>query len=99
MGQSLSLVFRNGDGERASFCMATAQKFWLAGACQFSSNGRATRGHPSLCQARFPVRRRNLGDHCDANQVTCDLIYPGAPNVKHATDNDYIKANLRPELK
>jgi len=27
------------------------------------------------------------------------LIYPGAPNVKHATDNDYIKANLRPELK
>jgi len=23
----------------------------------------------------------------------------GRPNVKHATDNDYIKAHLRPELK
>lgn len=25
--------------------------------------------------------------------------YPGAPNVKHSTDSDYIKAYLRPELK
>jgi hypothetical protein len=40
-----------------------------------------------------------LKEHCDAHQVPCDLVYPGAPNVKHATDNDYIKAHLRPELK
>jgi hypothetical protein len=46
--------------------------------------------------ANFGVK---LKEHCDANQVPCDLVYPGAPNVKHATDNDYIKAHLRPELK
>jgi acetyl esterase/lipase len=45
--------------------------------------------------ANFGVK---LKEHCDAHQVPCDLVYPGAPNVKHATDNDYIKAHLRPEL-
>jgi hypothetical protein len=40
-----------------------------------------------------------LKEHCDAQKSPCDLIYPGAPNVKHATDNDYIRAHLRPELK
>jgi hypothetical protein len=40
-----------------------------------------------------------LKEHCDAHQVPCDLVYPGAATVKHATDSDYIKAYLRPELK
>ena len=38
-------------------------------------------------------------ERIDANQVTCELVYPGAPNVKHATDSAYIKAYLRPDLK
>ncbi len=46
--------------------------------------------------ANFGVK---LKEHCDANQVRCDLVYPGAPNVIHATDSDYIKAFLRPESK
>lgn len=40
-----------------------------------------------------------LKEHCDANQVPCELVYPGAPNVHHATDVDYIKTHLRPDLK
>jgi len=40
-----------------------------------------------------------LKEHCDAHHVPCDLVYPGAPNVSYATDSDYIKAHLRPELK
>ena len=46
--------------------------------------------------ANFGVK---LKEHCDANQVRCELVYPGAPNVVHATDMDFIKAHLRPELK
>jgi hypothetical protein len=46
--------------------------------------------------ANFGVK---LKEHCDAHQVPCDLVYPDAPNVKHASDSDYIKAHLRPELK
>jgi acetyl esterase/lipase len=46
--------------------------------------------------ANFGVK---LKEHCDMLQVRCELVYPGAPNVVHATDSDYIKAHLRPELK
>jgi hypothetical protein len=50
-----------------------------------------------------PTHTSNFGaklkDHCDGQKVPCELVYPGAPNVKHATDSDYIKAYLRPELK
>ena len=46
--------------------------------------------------ANFGVK---LKEHCDAHHVPCDLVYPGAPNVSYATDSDYIKAHLRPELK
>jgi hypothetical protein len=46
--------------------------------------------------ANFGVKLKEL---CDTHQVPCDLIYPNAPNIKHPTDNDYIKAHLRPELK
>jgi acetyl esterase/lipase len=59
---------------------------------------------PNLGQEeKDPTHTANFGvklkEHCDAKQVACDLVYPGAPNVKHPTDNDYIKAHLRPELK
>ena len=46
--------------------------------------------------ANFGVK---LKEHLDANQVPCDLVYPGASNVTHPTANDFIKAHLRPELK
>jgi len=46
--------------------------------------------------ANFGVK---LKEHCDEIKAPCELVYPGAPNVVHATDSDYIKAYLRPELK
>ncbi|NBS05204.1 MAG: alpha/beta hydrolase [Verrucomicrobia bacterium] len=46
--------------------------------------------------ANFGVK---LKEHCDAIQAPCELVYPGAPNIIHATDSDFIKAYLRPELK
>ena len=46
--------------------------------------------------ANFGVK---LKEHCDRMKAPCELIYPGAPNVVHATDSDYIKAALHPELK
>ncbi len=46
--------------------------------------------------ANFGVK---LKEHCDEIKAPCELVYPGAPNVVHATPNDYIKAHLRPELK
>ena len=46
--------------------------------------------------ANFGVK---LKEHCDAIKAPCELIYPGAPNVVHATDSDYIKAHLLPSAK
>ena len=46
--------------------------------------------------ANFGVK---LKEHCDAIKVPCELVYPGAPNVVHATDSDYIKAYLLPSAK
>ena len=50
-----------------------------------------------------PTHTANFGaklkEHCDEIKVSCELVYPGAPNVKHARPNDFIKAHLRPELK
>lgn len=59
---------------------------------------------PNLGQdEKDPTHTANFGiklkEHCDANRVSCELVYPGAPGVQHATDSDYIKAYLRPELK
>ncbi len=59
---------------------------------------------PNLGQEeKDPTHTANFGvklkEHCDAKHVACDLVYPGAPKVKHPTDSDYIKAHLRPELK
>ncbi|MEY3958922.1 MAG: hypothetical protein RJA37_1525 [Verrucomicrobiota bacterium] len=41
--------------------------------------------------ANFGVK---LKERCDAAQVRCALVYPGAPHVVHATDSDFIKAHL-----
>ena len=50
-----------------------------------------------------PTHTANFGaklkEHCDEIKTPCELVYPGAPNVTHTTDSDYIKAHLRPELK
>ena len=46
--------------------------------------------------ANFGVK---LKEHCDAIKASCELIYPGAPNIVHATDSDYIKAHLLPSAK
>jgi acetyl esterase/lipase len=59
---------------------------------------------PNLGQdEKDPTHSANFGlklkEHCDANQVSCELVYPNAPQVKHATDSDFIKAHLRPTPK
>jgi acetyl esterase/lipase len=46
--------------------------------------------------ANFGVK---LKEHCDAIKAPCELIYPGAPNIVHATDSDFIKAHLLPSAK
>jgi acetyl esterase/lipase len=35
-----------------------------------------------------------LKEHCDAVGVACELVYPGAPDVKHPKEIDFIKAKL-----
>ncbi|HVJ87695.1 MAG TPA: alpha/beta hydrolase [Caulifigura sp.] len=41
--------------------------------------------------ANFGVK---LQEHCQEIGVPCELVYPGAPNVAHATVADYLKAKL-----
>ena len=45
-----------------------------------------------------PTHTSNFGvklqEHCRANGVVCELVYPGAPEVKHATTQDYLIATL-----
>ncbi len=40
-----------------------------------------------------------LKEHCDAIGVPCELVYPGAPDVKHPKEFDFIKAKLLPAAK
>ena len=59
---------------------------------------------PNLGQEeKDPTHTSNFGvklkEHCDANRVACELVYPGAPNVTHATINDYVRSHLKPEGK
>ena len=59
---------------------------------------------PNLGQEeKDPTHTANFGvklkEHCDAHRVTCELVYPGAPDVKHVGESAYIRAHLRPELK
>jgi acetyl esterase/lipase len=59
---------------------------------------------PNLGQdEKDPTHSANFGaklkEQCDAKQVRCELVYPGAPDVKHPSDVAYIIAHLRPESK
>ena len=54
---------------------------------------------PGLGQPqKDPTHTSNFGvklqEHCRANGVACELVYPGAPDVKHATTQDYLIATL-----
>lgn len=42
--------------------------------------------------ANFGVK---LQEHCRAVGVDCELVYPGAPDVKHATARDYLIEKLK----
>ncbi len=41
--------------------------------------------------ANFGVK---LQEHCLANEVPCELVYPGAPDVQHKTVTDFLIATL-----
>ncbi len=46
-----------------------------------------------------PTHTANFGlklqEHCTANNVPCELVYPGAPDVKHATPTEYLVEALK----
>lgn len=55
---------------------------------------------PALGQdQKDPTHTANFGvklqEHCKANGVSADLVYPGASDVKFATVNDYLIAKLK----
>ncbi len=55
---------------------------------------------PALGQdQKDPTHTSNFGvklqEHCQKNGVACELVYPGAPGVKHATAQDYLIAKLK----
>ncbi|MBL9189692.1 MAG: alpha/beta hydrolase [Opitutaceae bacterium] len=55
---------------------------------------------PALGQdQKDPTHTANFGvklqEHCAATGVACELVYPGAPNVKHATPTAYLIATLK----
>jgi acetyl esterase/lipase len=57
---------------------------------------------PALGQdQKDPTHTSNFGvklqEHCQATGVNCELQYPGAPNVKHATPTDFLIATLKPK--
>jgi len=57
---------------------------------------------PALGQkVEDPTHTSNFGvklkEQCAANQVPCELAYPGAPNVKHATTTEYLLEVLKPK--
>lgn len=50
---------------------------------------------PALGMAeKDPTHTANFGvkfqEHCATNKVPCELVYPGTPNVKHATPTAYL---------
>lgn len=48
-----------------------------------------------------PTHTSNFGvklkEHCEANSVACELVYPDAPGVQHETPTDYLIAKLKSE--
>ena len=59
---------------------------------------------PNLGKAeKDPTHTANFGvklkEHCDELKATCELVYPGAPEVKHKDVYDFLRAHLKPEGK
>lgn len=57
-------------------------------------------GPPALGQKeKDPTHTSNFGvklqEHCKANGLECELVYPGAPDVKHLSIQDYLIAKLK----
>lgn len=57
-------------------------------------------GPPALGKdEKDPTHTANFGvklqEHCKANNVECELVYPGATDVKHKTVTDYLVAKLK----
>jgi hypothetical protein len=55
---------------------------------------------PALGQEqKDPTHTSNFGvklqEHCNVIGVACELVYPGAPGVKHATPTDYLITALK----
>ncbi|MEZ5384870.1 MAG: alpha/beta hydrolase [Prosthecobacter sp.] len=55
---------------------------------------------PALGQdQKDPTHTSNFGiklqEHCVATKVPCELVYPGAPDVKHATPTEFLIATLK----
>lgn len=55
---------------------------------------------PALGQdQKDPTHTSNFGvklqEHCAATKVACELVYPGAPNVKHATPTEFLIVTLK----
>ena len=46
-----------------------------------------------------PTHTSNFGvklqEHCQADGVSCELVYPGAPDVKHETTTEYLISKLK----
>lgn len=52
-------------------------------------------------EQKDPTHTANFGvklqEHCTAQGVLCELVYPGAPGVKHKSTTDFLIATLRGE--
>lgn len=50
-------------------------------------------------EQKDPTHTANFGlklkEHCQKNGVACELVYSGAPGVKHATAQDFLIATLK----
>jgi acetyl esterase/lipase len=50
-------------------------------------------------EQKDPTHTSNFGvklqEHCKANGVTCELVYPGATDVRYKTSTEYLIATLR----
>ena len=50
-------------------------------------------------EQKDPTHTANFGvklqEHCKASGVACDVVYPGAPDVKFKTINEYLIAKLK----
>lgn len=54
-------------------------------------------------EEKDPTHTANFGvklkEQCDALKVPCELVYPGAPNVKYKDTYSFLLAHLKPEIK